>query len=282
MTSKKNLPQITTTFKIFNNSFNIPALTSTKKQELQKSKASVNVTTCSTRLNPSSTKSKETSQREAYSHELKTFIENSLQIVAEKVAYKKSLEAMISANSLEYQKLREEIERLEGTNKELKINCITETENCNKLKERNNELEDLLAFLNDKIEDFNHNLHSKLEVLKEVQNTLTNELITLRENLKNIIKLKREERKQLKKEIEGIEATCYSVVGRLEEINGEISKSKTIKSEQLKMLTRNSSVLTSLTQMLNTKNNTLNKTIARTVKTTRIIRSKSICKNTYP
>eukprot|EP00826_Nyctotherus_ovalis_P011455 TRINITY_DN12985_c0_g1_i14.p1 TRINITY_DN12985_c0_g1~~TRINITY_DN12985_c0_g1_i14.p1 ORF type:complete len:281 (-),score=48.17 TRINITY_DN12985_c0_g1_i14:69-911(-) len=274
----KNLPQITTTFKIFSSS-----LPSALKDLSRKSKVSANVTTPSTRVNPSSTKSKEGSQREAYSQELKSFVECSLQIVAEKVAYKKSLEAAIAGNCLECQKLREGINELEVANKELRDNCVSEVEKCNKLRETAEELQDLLKLLNEKVKELNHDLNCKLRALREVKDNLTKESAKLKESLKKLTKLKREERAQLKQEIRGIESTCYNTVARLKEVNDDICKSKTIKSDQLKMLTRNSSVLTSLTQRnlpaVSVKGSSLNKSIIKSVKTARAVRSRSICKN---
>lgn len=274
----KNLPQITTTFKIFSGS-----LPSALKDLSQKSKLSANATTPSTRVNPSSTKSKEGSQREAYSQELKSFIECSLQIVAEKVAYKKSLEAAVAGNCLECQKLREGISELERANKELKASCVNEVEKCKKLEESGEELQELLKLLNEKVKELNHNLNCKLRALEEVQDSLAKESAKLKANLKKLTKLKREERAQLKQEIRGVELACYSTVARLKEVNDDISKSKTVKSDQLKMLTRNSSVLTSLTQRnvpaAAVQGSSLNKSIVKSVKAARAVRSRSICKN---
>ena len=175
------------------------------------------------------------------------FVNNTLKIVSEKVAYKESLEMDISSNYLEYKNLLNEVNGLRESIKKITNEIEQESIKYNNLKENNNELNDLLLLLNKKIERFTYELDTKVDSLLNLQESLENQQLDLKNKLKRIREEKEEERIKLKNDIENIELIYYDANDQLEKLDGEITKSKRVENKRLKMINNNSSILSSLT-----------------------------------
>eukprot|EP00826_Nyctotherus_ovalis_P035891 TRINITY_DN3125_c0_g1_i16.p1 TRINITY_DN3125_c0_g1~~TRINITY_DN3125_c0_g1_i16.p1 ORF type:complete len:280 (-),score=77.38 TRINITY_DN3125_c0_g1_i16:113-952(-) len=187
-------------------------------------------------------------QREAYSQELESFIDNTLKVLAKKIAYKKSLEAAVSSNFKQSRKTAQEITEVAKANDYLNIKVKRQQGSNEKLESAKGELEEMLAVVDEKLRKTSFGMNCRLVALKNTQENLTNRLINLNERFEGIMMEKAVERNQLKQDIDDINTHKKNTQVKIQGISNEIAKSKTSEYQHMRKIMDNCHLLTTLSQ----------------------------------
>lgn len=183
-----------------------------------------------------------------YYQELQDFIEDTLKLLAERIAEKKSIEMESSVDRIAINKLNDEVKSLETKGKALKSQYDQESEGCEKLEQENAELEELLRALKGKSAVKNGEIDGKL---KSLQTCYDQFYLQSQEGRKELTELRGEMDKQrngLKAEIREIYSSHVDINQKLDGLDKQMAFAKTAEQERLKMLVSKSKLLDTLVE----------------------------------
>jgi len=205
---------------------------------------------------------------DSYFDELQNFMDDTLKILAEKMAHKKSLEMECSANRLKISALKDDIKQLDTVNRKLKGNLEEETNGCLKMERENVEVTELLKTLELRSVDKSKEIELKINQLEINCENIEKENAEFKSQLENLKKEMSARREELKQDIREIELVHMETNAKIDEADQQISQAKIADADRLRMLSTKSRLLLAFNEKEETpmQTNILKKDISKMIK----------------
>jgi len=184
--------------------------------------------------------------KDTYYCGLQEFIDNTLKMIATKIAEKKGIELETSGLKISLSKLKEDIRKEEQMQRVIKKNVEQEVEVTRKREKDNQDLAELLQVLKDKTEARQNDINAKLSETEEYYQQVKEGVEEERQKFEAIKTQLEEDRVAAKAEIKNLELAHAEATGITEDLKKRIDHAKILEYERVKMLRQKSKLLATL------------------------------------
>jgi len=185
-------------------------------------------------------------QKDAYFNKLEEFSDDTLKVVANKIAEKRSIEMETSNYKSEIAKLKEQVKKDEHEHKNLIRLIETEKEICRKNEADTRDLEEILASLNYKILAKKEELSIETEKIQKIWNEEYKNLEEARQRLINAKNRYEDEKVNIKHNVKRLDHEHNIAYENLVDLKKSLSQAKSNEQERVKMLRQKAKILVSL------------------------------------